>query len=71
MALEYDPELERQAWLEEGLEQGIKKGRMEERFEMVKNLLLAKTPMKYIVTATGWTEEQILKIAEKGLCDSQ
>ncbi|MBR4152806.1 MAG: hypothetical protein IKT98_07590 [Selenomonadaceae bacterium] len=72
LALEYDPELERQAWLEEGLEQGIKKGikkgrkegRMEERFELVKNLLLAKTPMKYIIAATGWTEEQILKLAD-------
>ena len=37
---------------------------MEERFELVKNLLLAKTPMKYIIAATGWTEEQILKLAD-------
>ena len=66
LALEYDPELERQAWLEQGvkqgIEQGIEQGREEERFSIVKNLLEAKTPLKYIVAATGWTEEQILKL---------
>ena len=59
LALEYDPELERQAWIEEGIEQGIER----ERFAMVKNLLRAKTPIEYIIAATGWTEEEILKLA--------
>ena len=63
LALEYDPELDHQAWFEEGLKEGHKQGQAEGRIEMVKNLLLAKTPLKYIVAATGWTEEQILKIA--------
>ena len=56
LALEYDPELDHQAWLEEGMER--------EKFTMVKNLLEAETPLKYIVAATGWTEEQILKVAD-------
>ena len=47
LALEYDPELERQAWLEQGVKQGIEQGREEERFSIVKNLLEAKTPLKY------------------------
>ena len=59
LALEYDPELERQAWIEEGIEQGIQQG----QFAMVKNLLRAKTPIEYIIAATGWTEEEILKLA--------
>ena len=61
LALEYDPELERQAWIEEGIEQGIER----ERFAMVKNLLRAKTPIEYIIAATGWTEEEILKLVDK------
>ena len=69
---EYDEDLARkaiadEAWqigIERGIEQGIEKGREKEKFEMVKNLLLAKTPLKYIVAATGWTEEKILKLAD-------
>ena len=61
LALEYDPELERQAWIEEGIEQGIE----QERFAMVKNFLRAKTPIEYIIAATGWTEEEILKLVDK------
>ena len=53
LALEYDPELERQAWIEEG------------QFAMVKNFLRVKTPIEYIVAATGWTEEEILKLVDK------
>ena len=68
LALEYDPELDHQAWFEEGLKEGQKQGRSEGhaegKIEMVKNLLLAETPLKYIVAATGWTEEQILKVAD-------
>ena len=65
LALEYDPELERQAWIEEGIEQGIEQGIERERFAMVKNFLRAKTPIEYIIAATGWTEEEILKLVDK------
>ena len=40
-------------------------GKEEGRLELVKNLLLAKTPIKYIVQASGWTKEEILKIANE------
>ena len=43
-------------------EEGREEGREEKAFEMVKNLLLAKTPLKYIVAATGWSEEKILRM---------
>ena len=43
--------------------QGREEGRAKSNLEMVKNLLLAKTPMQYIVQATGWTKEEILKIS--------
>ena len=49
--------------------EGIKTGRAEERFEMIKNFLLAKTPIEYIKTATGWSEEKILQV-EKELKNS-
>ena len=42
-----------------------REGREEGKIEMVKNLLLAKTPLKYIIAATGWTEEKILNLIEK------
>lgn len=72
LALEYDPELDRKAWHEKGLEEGLKvgreegrkKGRKEERFVLVKNLLKAKTPIEYIITATGWSKEKILEVGE-------
>lgn len=65
LGFEYDENLARKAIADEAMQIGIEKGREEEKFEMVKNLLLAKTPLKYIVTATGWNEEKILKFAEK------
>ena len=43
--------------------EGREEGRIENKIEMVKNLLLAKTPLKYIMAATGWSEERILKLA--------
>ena len=54
--LEYDPELARQAWTEVGIEQSRK--------EFIKKLLAVKTPIKYIIAATGLTEEQILSLAD-------
>ena len=46
--------------------EGRAEGRTEERFQMVKNLLLASTPIECIMKATGWSEEKILQI-EKDL----
>lgn len=69
LGFEYDAELARKARdeeaREEGLAQGLAQGRAEKALEMVKNLLLAKTPMKYIVAATGWSEEEILALTKK------
>ena len=78
---EYDPELAKQARLEEAYDEGLELGREEGRkegiaegraedetekmLEMVKNLIMVGTPMNFIVKATGWTEEQILKVAEQ------
>ena len=68
LALEYDPELARQAWIEKGIEQGIEKGIeqgiKQNRKDFVKNLLAVKTPLEYIIAATGLTKEQILSLAE-------
>ena len=76
LALEYDPELARQAWIEkgieegiergikQGIEQGVEQGHAEEKISMVKHLLGAKTPLEYIIAATGWTKEKILSLAE-------
>ena len=54
--------LEREA---EGIEKGIEQGEAKKQIEMVKNLLLAKTPLKYIIAATGWNKEKILSLAEE------
>jgi len=68
LGLEYDAELEKQAWIEfgkeEGLAEGLAKGRAENKLEMVENLLKVGTPLEYIVAATGWSEEQILNLAK-------
>ena len=48
-----------------GMAEGRAEGHEEGKFEMVKNLLIAKTPLKYIVAATGWSEDKILQLAEK------
>ena len=50
--------------------QGEERGRAEERIEMVKNLLAAKTPIKYIVKATGWSENKILQLKNDDHDDS-
>ena len=68
LALEYDPELDRKAWIEFGEEQGIKKGVQigvdKNRVETVKSLLAINLPIESIAKVTGYTEEQILKLAE-------
>ena len=70
---EYDPELAKKAIRNEafaegkaeGKAEGRVEGRLEEKFSMVKSLLTVGTPMEFIIKATGWTEEQILKAAEQ------
>lgn len=57
LGFEYDEDLARKARDDEVREET----REENTIEIVKNLLLAKTPLKYIVAATGWSEEKILK----------
>ena len=60
LALEYDPELAKQAWIEKGIEQGIEQG-IE---KVAKKLLSMNLPISDIVKATGCTEEKILSLAE-------
>ena len=64
LGFEYDADLAKKAIEEEAREEGFAEGREESKIEMVKNLLLAKTPLKYIVAATGWSEDKILKFAK-------
>ena len=49
----------------EGEARGREEGREEGRMQMIKNLLLADTPIDYIVKATGWSKEKILSILEE------
>ena len=49
----------------EGLIEGEAKGENKKMLEMVKNFLAVGTPIEFIIKATGWTEEQILKTAEQ------
>ena len=73
LALEYDPELARQAWREAGLEEGLAEGlaegraegRIEAKAEIAKNLLAMKLSIGDIVKATGCTEEQVLTFAKE------
>lgn len=53
LALEYDPELARQAWIEEG------------QIKVAKNLLAMNFSINGIVKATGLNKEQILKLADE------
>ena len=56
LKLEYDPELDRQAWLE--------KGREETRLEVVEKMLQEKISIESIINVTGWTKEKILEVGE-------
>ena len=49
----------------EGFIEGFVKGVKQGQFAMVKSLLQVKTPIEYIIAATGWTEEEILKLVDK------
>ena len=48
----------------EGIVEGKAEGKAEGKFEMVKNFLNVGTPIEFIVKATGWSEDQILKVAQ-------
>ena len=52
LAMEYDPEEARQAWIEYGIEQ------------VAKNLLSMNLPIEYIMQATGWSEDKIRNLAD-------
>ena len=47
-----------------GKAEGIVEGKAEGKFEMVKNLLNVGTPIEFIIKATGWSEDQILKATQ-------
>lgn len=49
----------------EGRAAGMAAGRIEEKIEMVKNLLTTNLPLKEIARVVGWSEEKILQLAEK------
>ena len=68
LALEYDPEAERQAWIDYGIERGIERGMEQGRDigheDVAKNLLAMNFSTSDIIAATGLTAEQIRKLAE-------
>lgn len=62
---EYNEEWDKVANYNHGFKDGIEKGRQEEKLSMVENLLAVQTPIEYIVAATSWSREQILKLVKK------
>ena len=70
---EWDNEAKREYYIEKGLKQGIEKGiekgreegREEEKMSFIKSLLSVKTPIEFIIKATGWSEEKILELAKE------
>ena len=53
-----------QQGIKQGIQQGIQQGQQEKQLSMIKSLLAVKTPIEFIVKATGWSEEQILNLAK-------
>ena len=47
----------------------IERSRQEKQLSMIKSLLAVKTPMEFIVKATGLSEEQILSLAKINSAD--
>ncbi|MBR4151671.1 MAG: hypothetical protein IKT98_01785 [Selenomonadaceae bacterium] len=62
---EYNEQWDKEAEYKYGFDEGFDNGAEKKQLEIVKNLLKVKTPIEYIVAATGWNEEKILKLAEK------
>ncbi|MBQ7199200.1 MAG: hypothetical protein IJS29_08065 [Selenomonadaceae bacterium] len=52
-------------WLEEEFVESIAESYVEDITEMIKNFLSVKTPIKFILKATGWSEEQLREFAKK------
>ncbi|MBR3746217.1 MAG: hypothetical protein IKN27_04570, partial [Selenomonadaceae bacterium] len=65
---EWDNAAKRKYYIEKGFkigfEIGFEIGRVKEKLSLLKNLLAVKTPIEFIVKATGWSEEKILSFAE-------
>ena len=75
LALEYDPEEARQAWIDYGIERGIELGielgierGIERGIEQVaKNLLMMNFSIDDIVNATGLNEDDVRNLAKNDL----
>jgi predicted transposase/invertase (TIGR01784 family) len=59
---EYSNELAKQKKFEEGMKEGMEKGKKEREIEIAKSLLLAKVDMKTIVKSTGLSIEEIKRL---------
>jgi len=46
-------------------------GAEKERIQMIKNLINVKTPIEYIIKATGWSEEKILQVLKNTADNSE
>ena len=70
---EWDNAAKRKYYIEKGFkigfEIGFEIGRVKEKLSLLKNLLAVKTPIEFIVKATGWSEEKILSFAENDSAD--
>ena len=62
---EWDKEAQRKYYTERGREQGIKRGRTEEKLDMVRNLLTTNLPLKEISRVARLPEEEILKLSKE------
>ena len=51
--------------INQGKTEGIKEGRIEEKIQCIKNMLIEKIPIKSICRITGMTENEIKKISSK------
>ena len=50
--------------LERGMAQGIEQGMEQEKINVIRNLWRAGKDMSIIKIASGWTEEQIMKVVQ-------
>ena len=61
---EYNEQWDKEASFNDGLETGRAEGREENKLEMVRNLLALNVSLEKISKASGWTVEEILRIAK-------
>ena len=57
-------ELERNTFIEEARQSGMKQGMKQEKLEIAKNLLEQNVDISIIMSATGLTKEEIEKLTE-------